>query len=199
MGDFNRMKSLVGQLPQMRNQQPALRSGGANAPPSTSRPSGGFKQLQGREFALSYPDNWEVFGDNQSASVTIAPREGIVQGSNGGGAIGYGAIVSFYFPESQTRDLQQATEELIHHLHSNNPSMQVASNTRRRVRVEGNNGLVTTLTSDSPYRGQTETDVLLTVMRSQGLFYMIFIAPQSDFRNLQGTFDEMVRSIRFSN
>ena len=198
VGDFSRMKSLVGQLPQLRTQPGALRSG-SNAPAPTTRPSGGFKQLRGREFALSYPDNWEVFGDDQSASVTIAPREGIVQGSNGGSGIGYGAIVSYYFPESQTRDLQQATDELINRLRGSNPSMQVASGSRRRVKIDGSNGLVTTLASNSPYQGHTESDVLLTVIRPQGLFYMIFVAPQSEFRNLQGTFDEMVRSIRFSN
>ena len=198
VGDFSRMKSLVGQLPQLRTQPGGLRSG-SNAPAPTTRPSGGFKQLRGREFALSYPDNWEVFGDDQGASMTIAPREGVVQGSNGGGAIGYGVIVSYYFPESQTRNLQQATDELIHHLHSTNPSMQVAPGSRRSVRIDGSNGLVTTLASNSPYQGQTESDVLLTVIRPQGLFYMIFVAPQSEFRNLQGTFDEMVRSIRFSN
>ena len=59
--------------------------------------------------------------------------------------------------------------------------------------------LVTTLASDSPYRGQAEIDVLLTIQRPQGLFYMICIAPEADFPNLQSTFDEMMRSIRFSN
>ena len=102
VGDFQRVKSLVGELPQMQRGQNPLR-GGAAAPSPGSRPSSGFKQLRGREFALSYPDNWEVFGDNDSATVTIAPREGIVQGSNGNGAIGYGAMVSYYFPENQPR------------------------------------------------------------------------------------------------
>jgi hypothetical protein len=55
------------------------------------------------------------------------------------------------------------------------------------------------LAGDSPFQGQTETDMLLTVNRPQGLFYMIFISPQSDFHELQSTFDEMIRSIRFSN
>ena len=41
--------------------------------------------------------------------------------------------------------------------------------------------------------------MLLTVTRPQGLFYMILVAPQSDFRDLRSTFDEMTNSIRFSN
>ena len=130
---------------------------------------------------------------------THRPPSGRVQGSRGGGGIGYGAIVSYYFPESRTRDLQQATDELIQHLHAANPSLREVTRNRRRVSVEGSPGLVSTLASNSPYQGQNETDVLLSVDRPQGLFYMIFVAPESDFRNLQSTFDEMVRSIRFSN
>jgi hypothetical protein len=169
------------------------------APSAASRPSGGFKQLRGREFALSYPDNWQVFGDKDAATVTIAPREGIVQGANGSGSVGYGAIVSYYFPESKTHDIERATDDLIHHLRASNPSMHAVAAARRSVTVEDSAGLVTTLASDSPYSGQAETDVVLTVDRPQGVFYIIFIAPQQDFKSLQDTFDEMVNSIRFSS
>jgi predicted Zn-dependent protease len=196
VGDFAREKQLVAQLPSSRSKGNVLRAAGT-APSSASRPSGGFKQLRGREFALSYPDNWQVLGDKDAATVTIAPRDGIVQSPSGGNSVGYGAIVSYYFPESGTRGLERTTDELIHHLHASNPSMRAGS--PRRVSVEDSPGLVTTLANDSPYQGQTETDALLTVERPEGLFYIIFIAPQPDFKSLQGTFDEMVRSIRFSN
>jgi len=198
VGDFEREKALVAQLPQLRSQPRELR-GSSAAPSAASRPSGRFKQLRGREFALSYPDNWEVFGDQNAATLTIAPREGIVQSANGTSAVGYGVIVSYFFPESKTNDLEKATDELIHHLHAANPNMRVTSANRRRIRVEDGPGLVTTLAGESPFQGQTETDVLLTVIRPQGLFYMIFVAPQADFRDLQGAFDEMANSIRFSN
>ena len=94
-------------------------------------------------------------------------------------------------------NLQNATDELIHHLHAGNPSMQISGN-RRRVKVAGHDGLVTNMASNSPFGGP-ETDVLLTVARPEGLFYMIFIAPQQEFRNLQAVFDQMVSSIRFNN
>jgi hypothetical protein len=198
VGDFDREKALVAKLPQLRSQPMELRASVA-APSSASRPSGRFKQLRGREFAVSYPENWEAFGDNDAATVTIAPRDGLVQGSNGGGAVGYGVIASYFFSESKTRDLEKVTDELIHHLHAANPNMHVTSANPRRVSVEEGPGLVTMLAGDSPFQGQTETDMLLTVNRPQGLFYMIFISPQSDFHELQSTFDEMIRSIRFSN
>jgi beta-barrel assembly-enhancing protease len=193
VGDFARMKSLVGQLPQDQSGQNPLRSGVA-PPPASSRPTGGLKTLRGREFAISYPDNWQVFGDKDSATATIAPRAGIVKG-----AVGYGATVSYFFPESKTDGLQQQSDDLIHHLVVTNPGMRVVSNSRRRLKVEDSQGLITTLAGNSPYQGQRETDVLVTVSRPEGLFYMILIAPDSEVRNLQSTFDEMVRSIRFSN
>jgi beta-barrel assembly-enhancing protease len=198
-GDFGRIKQLVGGLPAPPKQQGALPgASGSSTPAPTTRPSGSFKQLQARGFSLQYPDNWEAFGDNDSASVTIAPREGILQSSGGGSAIGYGAIVSFFFPESQNRNLQQSTDQLIQRLRASNPSMEVSGG-RRRVSVQGSQGLVTTMTNTSPYQGATETDVLLTVQRPEGLFYMIFIAPQQNFQQLQSTFDAMVRSIRFTS
>jgi hypothetical protein len=112
--------------------------------------------------------------------------------------LGFGAIVSYYFPESQTReDLQQATNELIQHLHGANPQMRV-SLTSQRVSVDGNQGSVTTLNSESPYQGRSETDLLLTVDRPQGLFYLIVVAPEPDSQNVKSTFDAVVRSIRFA-
>jgi hypothetical protein len=40
-------------------------------------------------------------------------------------------------------------------------------------------------------------DVLVTVARPEGLFYMIFIAPQSLFDSVQGTFEDILRSVKF--
>ena len=96
----------------MRSQPNALRTG-ASPPDPPSPATGGYRTLKSAQFELSYPDNWVLFGDNKAASFTIAPKDGIVQAPDGHSALGFGAIVSYYFPESQTReDLQQATNEL---------------------------------------------------------------------------------------
>ncbi len=71
------------------------------------------------------------------------------------------------------------------------------SGASQRVSVDGNQGLATTLSSESPYQGRNETDLLLTVDRPQGLFYLIVVAPESDSQNVKSTFDAIVRSIRF--
>jgi hypothetical protein len=55
---------------------------------------------------------------------------------------------------------------------------------------------VTHLSGASPYGG-AETDVVLTVARPEGLFYMVFVAPSRDFNQLQGAFQKMLDSIQF--
>jgi hypothetical protein len=57
---------------------------------------------------------------------------------------------------------------------------------------------MTTFLSPSPYQGETEVDTLLTVARPKGLFYAIFIAPQSRMSQVEATFQSMLRSVRFN-
>jgi hypothetical protein len=156
----------------------------------------GWQQLRGR-FTVAYPGNWQVYGDQQSSMATIAPREGLVQGSNGSTQVGYGAILSYFSPSGRT-DLRNATSQLVSRLRADNPTMQVASRTQKRVRIGRSDGLVTMLESSSPYGG-TETDALLTVARPEGLFYMVFIAPERNFGQLEGTFQQMINSLQFAN
>lgn len=189
-GQFQRAKTELGSLP----APPRSNADRSAVQPPTSQPSGQWQQLRGQTFTVSYPSNWETFGGGDS--VTIAPREGIVQGNGGATSIGYGAILSYYVP-SQRSNLQQATAELIGRLRQQNPTMEVSRNARR-VRVGGAEGLITMLRSASPYGG-AETDGLLTVARPEGLFYMVFIAPERQFGSLQSAFNQMVNSIRFTS
>ncbi|MDQ6663923.1 MAG: M48 family metallopeptidase [Acidobacteriota bacterium] len=195
-GDFQKMKQELATVPSGRSGQGQFR--GATTAPASGQPTGGMKELRGQSFSLSYPANWQAYGGNNSDSVTIAPQNGIVQGASQSAAVGYGAIVSYYFPDNnRATDLSAATEDLIHHLTAQNNGMQIAGNSKR-VRVANHDGLVTMMQSGSPYGG-TESDALLTVATPQGLFYMVFIAPQNQFGQLQGTFDQMVQSIRFAS
>jgi len=193
-GDFARAKAEVARLPKAADRS-NLR-GGPQVNPADVRPSGSFQTIQGRNFSFSYPANWQVFGDRNSDSITIAPREGIAQGANGNAQIGYGVIASYFTAESPGQSLSQMTDDLIHHLHASNSSMEVAKNSRR-IKLDGNPALITMLASRSPLNGQEETDALLTVARPEGLFYMAFIAPSSEFRNLENVFSQVVGSVRF--
>jgi hypothetical protein len=37
----------------------------------------------------------------------------------------------------------------------------------------------------------------VTAQHQEGLFYLIFIAPENDFRQLQGVYEQMLNSVRF--
>lgn len=193
-GDFQRAKQMIASLPPA--PKPNLR--GAATPPSADSVPSGWQELRSQAFALAYPANWQAYGDSTSSAVTIAPKQGIVRTSSGGAGIGYGAVLSYFFPTSSAAGIENGTEDLIHHLVSQNPSMQVASAQPRRVQVDGAQGLITMLESASPYGG-AETDALLTVARPEGLFYMVFVAPSDQFRQVQGTFNHIIESLRFTS
>ncbi|HBY61116.1 MAG TPA: hypothetical protein DEH78_14940 [Solibacterales bacterium] len=198
-GEFARMKQRAQALP--KPAAPAKPQPGAGgAPPNAAEvlPSGRFKDYRANEFTLRFPDNWEAFGDQTASSVTIAPRAGLRQGQNGV-QIGYGIIVSQHEPPQGRRvDLNRDTQDLIRQLQQTNADMTPAREGSRRASVDGNQALITTLYSRSPFEGQREVDMLVTVARPDRLFYLVFIGPEGDFGKLQGAYEEVLRSVRFS-
>jgi hypothetical protein len=197
---FSGIKTLVAQLPPPGQLRTAAVNSAAPAPAPASRPVGAVRQYQGRRFAFSYPSNWTVFGDPDSAAVTVTSSEGLVRESNGRVSIGYGAQVSYYLlSEEGSRpadSLAIETGALVRQLQQSNPEMISAS--QRKLSVNGNAALITTLNSNSPFRGETEVDQLVTVARPEGLWYMILICPRSELMDAQAAFDRMVLSVRFS-
>lgn len=194
-GEFRAMQERVKALKGYSEPKKASAQGQASDATS-ARPSGRYRQFQGRGFALDYPDNWQVLGDQTSGSVTLAAPAGVLD-SQSGSQIGYGVIVT-YVQENAPADLNSRTQQLVAEFQKSNPSMNVVGSSRR-TRVGGQQALVTTLNSASPYRGQTEMDTLVTVSRPDGLFYLIFIAPQGETSQAKPAFDRMIGSVRFGS
>jgi beta-barrel assembly-enhancing protease len=192
-GELRRVQSRLGSLPAPSKSNPRAGAVGSGDP----KPSGRLREYQGRAFSVQYPDNWESFGDNQSAMVTIAPRSGLIQDSRGGVGIAYGVMVSFASPHDNSRNLNQDTSDLIGQLAQSNPSLQTGGK-QQRAKIGGSNALVTTLYNQSPMGGR-EINMLVTAERPEGLFYMIFIGPENDFRQLQPVYEQMLKSVRFSS
>ena len=117
-------------------------------------------------------------------------------GADGQVSIGYGMEVNYYVPQGHAAELQRDTDALIRQLEQSNTEMRTGREARS-IQVAGERALLSTLYSRSPYRNQREVDVLVTVVRPQGLFYVVFIAPESQFNSVQGTFEKVVTSIRF--
>ena len=68
----------------------------------------------------------------------------------------------------------------------------------KSVKVAGQAALLTAMESTSPLQGQREVDMLLTVARPEALFYVVFIAPQSEWAGVQPAFDAVVASLSFT-
>lgn len=196
-GDLSRMKRIVADLHKNLPKKPAPGSQSAAPPASSSqkapmpaeiRASRQFKQHQAASFEISHPDDWQALGNGNS--VTLAAQQGVV-----GQSIGYGAVAAI--TPAEAGSLADNTARLIASLQQSNPGLRQDNRPQQRVTVGGMEGLVTGLRSDSPYEGQSEVDVLVTAHTPQGLFHVVFIAPESAYRSLEPTFQSMLRSVKF--
>lgn len=169
--------------------QPAANKPPAGPATSIMTPSTRMKSYQGRLVTLSYPENWNA-SDGQGTNVTIAPAEALMNGS-----VAYGAVIDLYSPPSGNVDLQRDTTALVNSLVQQNQGMKQAGNPRG-VTANGVRGLLTPLEGQSVYANETEADMLVTLPHPNGLLYIVFVAPKSQYSRLQQTYEVMLQSIR---
>ena len=171
-------------------QTPAMNTSSGSVQPSTS-----LRNFSHRDFTISYPENWQVYGDRNSA-VTIAPQSGVSQN-----AVAYGVMINTYQPEDANASLDQATHDLLASLRQSNPDLREIGHDEN-IRVNGVAGKSADLIGNSPLRDQSghptqERDWLVAVMRPDGsLLYMVSIAPDKDFEGLRPTFEQMLKSLQ---
>lgn len=195
--EFRDIKQRVsGMRPLTAQQIAAQRQTQAMGPSSVSvQPGGSLHSFSHRDFAISYPENWQVFGDQNSA-VTIAPRNGVAQN-----AVAYGVMINIFQPEDANVSLDQATHELLGSLRQSNPDLREIGHDET-IRVNGTAGKSVDLIGTSPLRDQSgrpiqERDWLVAFMREDGtLLYVVSIAPDRDFESLRPTFEQMLKSLR---
>jgi beta-barrel assembly-enhancing protease len=182
--EFEAAKREVMSLPIVKTP-PASAASAAPAPPS-----GNFVDYQGNGYALKVPENWKKYEDN--GSVTYAPDGGISQK----GGLAYGMIASVNQMQADTSEhaLENATQALIQELAKANPGLQVTREPGR-VQLNGQPGLSTYLSNDSPAGGQ-ETDWLVTVLRPQGLVSFLCVAPKAAYSEYEKTFTAVLDSVR---
>lgn len=194
--EFQRIKDVVFHLARPGQLKGSYGNDGHAAHPPQARPSSILTEYRGQDFSLRYPDNWHVFGERQRNVVTIAPQDGLVKGANGQISVGYGLEASFYVPKETGINLSRDTQALVQRLERGNPGMRVDRDSRS-VSVGSERGLETAFRSRSPYPDEQEVDVLVTVARPEGLFYLVFISPLSEFDQIRATFREILHSVRF--
>jgi Zn-dependent protease with chaperone function len=199
--DFRQIKPQVAAMKPLTAQQIAesqkggVGPAGSATPVSGAAPSGSMKTFSHADFTISYPDNWQVFGD-QSSVLTIAPRSGVSEN-----AVTYGVMVSPYQPENHNSSLDQATHELLSAIRQSNPDLRQIGQDEN-IRVNGVAGKSVDLIGKSPQQDQAghalaERDWLVTLQRRDGtLLYLIFISPDKDFGSFRPTFEQMLQSLR---
>jgi Zn-dependent protease with chaperone function len=194
--EFRDIKQRVGGMKPLTAQQIAERQTPAmSASSGDIQASGNMRVFSHNDFEVSYPDNWRVFGD-QNSSVTIAPQSGVSQS-----AVAYGVMINTFQPEDANASLDQATHELLASLRQSNPDLREIGHDED-IRVNGIAGKSVDLVGTSPLQDQggrpgRERDWLVAVKRRDGsLVYLVSIAPDKDFESLRPTFERMLKSLR---
>ncbi|MGA8310032.1 MAG: hypothetical protein WB755_08385, partial [Terriglobales bacterium] len=170
---------------------------GTEAPSASEdvQPSSQLRSFSHSDFDISYPENWKVFGDQNSA-VTIAPPNGVTQS-----AVAYGVMINTYQPEESNTSLDQATHDLLTSLRQSNPDLRTIGHDEN-IRVNGVAGKSVDLIGTSPLQDQSgrpgqERDWLVAFQRRDGtLLYMVSIAPDKEFESLRPTFEQILKSIK---
>jgi predicted Zn-dependent protease len=147
----------------------------------------------GNGVQVSVPSNWRQL--NEGNSVWFVPEGGYGQ-YNGQAVFTHG--VNFGVAQTNSRNLQQATNELISSLGQGNNSLRTSGGYQRTT-IDGHQGLWTTLTNVNEATGRPENIRLITAqLRNGQVFYMIAVAPQGE-RNFEGAFQNVLRSLRIND
>jgi Zn-dependent protease with chaperone function len=154
-------------------------------------PSSRYRTYQGGNlFQVSYPDNWRELPSNNA--VWFAPEGGYGQNTFTHGA-------SIGIEQAQYNNLRQASDAFISNLVQSSRSLRQQSNYQGGS-IDRHNALMMTLSNVNESTGQREIVVVYTtLLRNGNLFYVITVAPQTDFRSFQGAFNRIVNSIRLND
>jgi len=199
--DFRDIKARVAGMKPLTSEQVAAMQKQESSPTATApagidiTPSANLRVFTHTQYLISYPDNWQVFGDENS-NVTIAPPSGVSQN-----AIAYGVMIASYQPENPNTNLDTATHELLASLRQSNPDLKQIGHDET-IRVNGLSGKSVDLIGSSPIKDAqgkaiAERDWVVTLPRRDGtLQYLIFICPDKDFGSIRTTFEAMLRTVQ---
>lgn len=190
-GQFERIKAIVSGIPAAPKKAQPSQPGQISGTPAQARPSGRTRDFRNAAVSLRHPDNWEVMGDANGNAITIAPKSAVA-----GSAIYYGMMQSYYVSQSGgSVNLQRDTQALIGGFQQSDPQMKVAQ--QNNTTIGGTKGLATVLQTASAYPNETETILLVSAARPEGLFYLAVVAPSSEWQTAKAQFEDIIRSVQF--
>jgi Zn-dependent protease with chaperone function len=208
-GDFERVQSRLrgmGRAPTMAeiarsgNRYPTGETTGnyPSNPPrgNVSYPSTRYQSYStlGSVVRVSVPNNWRELASGNS--VWFAPEGAYGQYQN---QVVYTHGVNLGRAQTQSRNLQQATNEFLNSLGAGNGTLRQRTSLQRTT-VGGRTGLTTTLANVNEATGQAEVvTVLTTQLRNGELFYMIAVAPENESASYQAAFRNILRSLQLND
>lgn len=165
-------------------------STGAGYSRSVPTPSSRYRTYSGGPIRVSVPDNWQDYSNGDS--VTLAPS-----GAYGDQGLTHGVLVSL--AQTQSRNLQSASDEVLRSLLQGNSYLRQQSGYRRGT-LDGRSALSTVLTGRSPITGQSETVTLYTTLLSDGsLMYVATVSPQADSSRYNRAFSDIISSLQIND
>ncbi len=143
---------------------------------------------------VSVPSNWREIGGNND--VWFSPEGAYGQYQN---QVVYTHGVNFGVVQSQSNNLQQATNEFLNSLGQGNGNLRQQSGYQRTT-LSGRTALSMTLNNVNEATSQSEIiTVVTTQLRNGQLFYMIAVAPSNDFNSFQSAFRNVLRSVQLND
>ena len=143
---------------------------------------------------VSVPSNWRQL--SESNSVWFSPEGAYGQYQN---QVVYTHGVNFGLAQTQSRGLQQATQEFLNSLTQGNTNLRQRGSLVRTT-VGGRTGLTTSLTNTNEATGLAESITLITAqLRNGQILYMIAVAPANESASYQTAFRNVLRSLQISD
>ena len=142
---------------------------------------------------VSVPSNWRQV--NEGNSVWFVPEGGYGQ-YNGQPVYTHG--VSFGVGQTNSRNLQGATQELINSFAQGNNNLRTNGGSQRST-LDARPALLTTLTNVNEATGRPELIRLITTqLRNGQVFYMVAVVPQNE-RGFDSAFNQVMQSVRIND
>ncbi len=200
---FERIKSKLQRMPraqsmaEIEKNAPANGQGGQN-PTAGGRystrvpvPSSRMQTYTGGNWIqLSIPDNWRTFESQES--VQFAP-----EGAYGDNGITHGVMLGVV--KTQSRNLQQASEEYVEGVLQGNNYLRQNSNFTRTT-LGGRQAYATVLSGRSPVTNRNEIATVYTTQLSNGsLLYIVAVTPENESSSYNTAFRNMIRSVRLND
>jgi Zn-dependent protease with chaperone function len=194
--DFRDVQAALARMSPAPSSQDAARgraasaggSAGGSAVARVPAPSGRFTTYnEGGIFRIAVPSNWQESAGE--SSVTFAP-----EGGHRGEAFTHGVQAGIL--PSRNRDLQGATEDLIASFAQANPQIARAANARRGT-LGGRPALRTLLANVSDSSGRERIALYTATLRDGSLFYLIGVAPESEFAEYDAVITRVAGSVQF--